>query len=122
MTDTGSTPGPWELSTFTRPDGNPIKTVEDVAHTVSASAMWPGGVAELWGVTIPGTTAVIAYTGNGPTREANARLIAAAPDLLAACKAFERYHATDFPGLIYLEEFKRLKESVRAAILKAECV
>lgn len=92
MSEAKFTPGPWELSTFTRADGQPIATVDDVADAVAASARWPGGVAELWGVTIPGTGDVIAYTGNGPTREANARLIAAAPigyelsnEILRAC-------------------------------------
>lgn len=35
----------------------------------------------------PGHTEVVAEVCDGPTAEADARLIAAAPDLLAACKA-----------------------------------
>jgi hypothetical protein len=53
------TPGPWVVDTD-------IWVVEDSAHN-------PGQVASI---------------SDRPERRANARLIAAAPDLLAACEAF----------------------------------
>jgi hypothetical protein len=122
MSEVKHTPGPWELSMFSKPDGSPIVTTEDVAETVAASARWPGGVAELWGITIPGTTDVIAYTGNGPTREANARLIAACPDLLAACKLWDQgfTDGEEFTEAQLLAWMNANRRAARAAVAKAE--
>ena len=83
-TEPKHTPGPWELNTFTKPDGTPMLSNEDVAETLRHSAL-QSETAELWGVSLPAEDGlVICYTGNGPTSAANARLIAAAPALLDA--------------------------------------
>jgi hypothetical protein len=82
------TPGPWEYTEFTKPGGEPIASVGDVAETVAFSAR-QSQRAELFGVSLsaPGEdrrAVVVCYTGNGPNSHNNARLIAAAPELLAA--------------------------------------
>lgn len=82
MSETRGTPTPCEAVQFLKADGTEILTVEDVAETVAQSARWPGGAADLWGVSIPGSSDVVAYTGNGPNREHNARFIA------RACNAY----------------------------------
>ena len=81
---------PWEWTTFTKPDGSPIITAEDVAETTAASARHHVG-NELHGITLAGLgddagPNVVCYTGNGPHSAAHARAIAslwmAAPELL----------------------------------------
>ena len=60
-----------------------------------------------------GEQVIVTIVGNGPKGEANARLIAAAPDLLEACKmALKR---TPFPV-----GHTRIKEMLEDAIAKAE--
>jgi len=86
----------WEWTTFTKPDGSPIVSVEDVAKTTAASARRGAGV-ELHGITPAGLAPdaegpnVICYTGNGDGSAANARAIVslwmAAPDLLKIARA-----------------------------------
>jgi hypothetical protein len=79
-----ATEGPLSCVRFTRPDGKPIETVEDVAETTASSARH-GSIAELWGVAIPvgDDNQVVCYTGNGPTSRRNAefrpRMIRATP-------------------------------------------
>jgi hypothetical protein len=90
VSDPKHTPGPWTAAVFTRPDGTPILTVEHVAETVAHSAL-AGDRTELYGVVLDdndesGRAVVVCYTGNGPNAHNNADLIAAAPDLLAACR------------------------------------
>lgn len=57
-----------------------------------------------------------------PTEEnwANAYLMAAAPDLLAACKAFIDYDEAETSGTNFLSLWKDLKRKIEAAIAKAE--
>lgn len=75
-----ATPTPWDFTYFTRPNDEPITTVEHVIEALTRSARDGGGF--LWGVTSPvekdgeGLYKVICYTGNGPASEENARLIA----------------------------------------------
>jgi len=81
-------PAPWQAAHFTRHDGAPIETVEDVAETVAQSARASDGLT-LYGVTAgspdrDGAVKVVCFTGNGPMSAAHAALIAAAPELLAA--------------------------------------
>lgn len=81
---------PWEWTTFTKPDGSPIITAEDVAETTAASARHHVG-NELHGISLAGLgdaagPNVVCYTGNGPQSAAHARAIVslwmAAPELL----------------------------------------
>jgi hypothetical protein len=103
------TPGPWIWSFFCKPDGAPIQTVDDVAETIAGSARYSER-AELYGVTLndadqhdDGRATVVCYTGNGPRAHINARLIAAAPELLDALKdAAEGLH-----NLGYVEAWDR---------------
>lgn len=93
MAEQKHTPGPWIFSEFCKADGSPIETVDDVADTVRQSAQ-RGTRAQLFGVSLDdadapdaeGRPTVVCYTGNGPNAHNNALLIAAAPDLLTACK------------------------------------
>ena len=68
----------WEWAFYSKPDGSDIKTVEDVAETLAFQARQGTGTI-LWGVGIKGHDLIVASTGNGPTSEANAALISAAP-------------------------------------------
>lgn len=93
MATSTHTPGPWIFTQFCKRDGAPIETVDDVAMTIAGSALHSER-AELFGVTLDGggeLATVVCYTGNGPNAHNNARVIAAAPDLLAACRALLKY-------------------------------
>lgn len=95
------TPGTWIATYFTRPDGEPIRTVEDVVETTAHSARQSERAA-LFGVILDDAdeedrSTVVCYTGNGPRAEFNARLMAAAPamhwalrDLLQLAEALMR--------------------------------
>lgn len=103
------TPGPWKLDPSCKDGARPTRSVR-VKHF--------GKIELLTTVHFPDT-----YMGsNGAaTREANARLIAAAPDLLAALIALDDYVcnnlASDYPTGIDVDDsaFK----TARAAIAKA---
>lgn len=91
-------PTPWVFSQFSRYDGSPLQSAEDVAATVAHSARLSDR-AELWGVTLPeddenGRAKVVCYTGNGPRAAVNAAVIAHAvnchADLLAALQSMAR--------------------------------
>lgn len=85
------TPGPWRT-----------KLYEDVLE-VYANVNGPGWLVAQW-------------ESPDDNDKANARLIAAAPDLLAACQAIDEWHdlmAQDYP------EIMRPFRMVRAAIAKA---
>lgn len=122
MTEQKHTPGPWIFSEFCKADGGPIETVDDVADTVRQSAQ-RGTRAQLFGVSLDdadtpdaeGRSTVVCYTGNGPNAHNNARLIAAAPDLLAALKdiieGVDECWMFDNPGSV---------DRAQAAIDKAE--
>ena len=121
------TPGPWLYTNFLRPDGKDIRTVEDVAETVAFSAR-RSDQAELWGATLDdnpdgdGCPTVVCYTGNGPNAHNNARLIAAAPELLAALQgalvALDLF-AKQFPPDVAWR-LSPAAATARAAIAKAE--
>ncbi len=84
------TPEPWVFSFFTKPDGSPILTVQDVADTVSRSSLESDQI-ELYGVSVErgGENLVVCYTGNGPNSKENARLIALAPRMHSMLVAME---------------------------------
>ena len=101
----GATPGPWKV--YRSPDGSAI---------IGIGVNRPGDPDHGAGITDPR----FGLWGSGAEREANARLIAAAPDLLAALKhllAFVEAH-TEAGEVIppYTVEHVR----ARAAIAKAE--
>lgn len=88
------TPRPWIACTFTKPDGSPILSAEDVAETTAYSARETGGNV-LNGVVCndldeSGRPLTICHTGNGPKGAIHADLIATAvnahADLLAALR------------------------------------
>lgn len=92
------TPGPWRVE---------INTEEDADW----ARKWPTIVADEYEVV--GTEGLY---GDIETDIANARLIAAAPDLLEALKAYDQWAdktiCTD-------QELKKIREQMRAAIAKA---
>lgn len=68
------TPLPWEEVNFINHDGTPIKTKDEIVALISESVMKGDGLY-LAGVSIPGDSLVVCYTGNGPKAKANAALI-----------------------------------------------
>ena len=61
------------------------RVVADAQAILAASAAYAPDRHIIWGVIAPdeaGEQRVIAYTGNGPTSEANARFLASAPDMV----------------------------------------
>jgi hypothetical protein len=85
------TPGPWIVE-------------EDVRHYSGAEEMVG------YNIVAPGDKYIAGPEGILPDNEADARLIAAAPDLLEACKAAE-WNSLDLPASVV--------EQLRAAITKA---
>ena len=95
MSATQHTPGPWQIETF-----------DDVPHSrIHAKGEIGGAIADIY--------------GNGD-HGANARLIAAAPDLLAALREVDEAgrakYASDFGAA---EALQRVAKTARAAISKA---
>jgi hypothetical protein len=94
------TPGPWQLA---RADGERCRV--DI-ETVERGNDLPD----------QGNAIAVAYWGC-PMEEANARLLAAAPELLAACQAAEEALAWTVVGEV--PEAVRVYDQVRDAIRKA---
>lgn len=91
MSETKHTPGPWECAQFVAPNtGEPLGL--EGAKKYVAECIDKGG-PQFFGVVCekPDGPADVCHTGNGPTSAANARLIAAAPDLLAAAVAAQAF-------------------------------
>lgn len=61
----------------------------------------------------------VAHCGNGPCSEANARLIAAAPDLLAACKVVDGFYKPTRQGAMGAMNTGRLSTEVSAQVREA---
>lgn len=103
MTAVKHTPGPWK-----------------VFHTTNGQTILGIGEAEgSDGI----TDANFGLWRSGPEREANARLIAAAPDMLAALKAFIAAidRAVAFDDVSIVDEITDdIETAARAAISKAE--
>jgi hypothetical protein len=94
MSNTKHTPGPWIAETETMENARAV--LDDVERM-----LWAGGAHNFTITTVRAPDnlptpppewsngqVVVAFLGNGPTGPTNARVIAAAPDLLAACEAF----------------------------------
>lgn len=79
------TPGPWEFGVIS--DMTLEQQVRWYEESLSKGAVKEFGLIDVFGVYIPGTDTPICHTGNGPTSVANARLIAAAPEMKAAILA-----------------------------------
>lgn len=105
------TPGPWEYVTAQK--GYPYEpTRKDFLRFVGDC--WDDSDGEGWGgVRSDSAGAIICIFGNGPTTEPNARLIAAAPDMLAVLKKIDECYTFQLPDLTI---------EVKAAIKKAEGV
>lgn len=108
------TPGPWTVyrmvHELTQQPMSPEQVGEYVCNSVKKSAAESGTLDFLFvSCEKPSGPADVCHVGNGPTSPANARLIAAAPELLEALKEAETYtHTTP-----------RLRDARRAAIAKA---
>ena len=97
------TPGPWKLASSRENDGSfiIIEESEDSDHPRIGTASFRG----------------IAKRGKGwetpdPEGEANAHLLAAAPDLLNACKSIMKFFANSLPK-------KKVAEGVAAEVFNA---
>jgi hypothetical protein len=76
----GTSAEPWEWSKFCKPNGGPIKTIEDLIDILALSARKSDSI-ELWGVTLEendgdSKALVVCYTGNGPHSGVNSKFIA----------------------------------------------
>ena len=82
------TPGPWEFG-------------EEREGTLEIQTS-QGAIAEVWGM---------------PEAEADARLIAASPDLLEACKFLKKFYKPTYSGLdpIVKAEWEKLEETISRA-------
>lgn len=92
-----TTPGPWIIRDRTGTIGNPAMGIEGPGAEVVASVIYQDGFGAL---------------------QANARLIAAAPDLLAACKAAldGLYSYRDIPGnASAMAEKEQLERAIKQA-------
>jgi hypothetical protein len=105
MSETPWTPGPWFASDWSLDDGPNATTIESRKHT--GSTWWPGGVEKIR----------IADTADGTNPLADARLIAAAPELAEALEKCLR-------DLEFAEEERAVKlesaSAARAALAKAK--
>jgi len=103
------TSGPWKAG-----QRSPVSKDEMIAYVINCIELGEAGAFHL--VTNEAGDADICHTGNGTASEANARLIAAAPELLAALTDLHSalalsLNAEDWP--------EPEMESARAAIRKA---
>ena len=98
---TGPTPGPWQTSLSD--DTVVIHIGKDGVHYEVASIAGDGmSEPDLWSI-----------------MEANARLIAAAPDLFAACQLFVKYDEPDDDDIEMMLNYDRARAAILAAIAKA---
>lgn len=85
------TPGPWTVYAMVHEDTNEPMTPEQIGEYVKNSVIKSAeqsGTRQFLFVSAqkPDGPADVCHVGNGPTSPANAKLIAAAPELLAALK------------------------------------
>jgi len=88
----GHTPGPWKAYRMTNANTGELFTPDEVgeyvANTVRKSAEESGTIDFLFiGCEKDSGPADVCHVGNGPTSPANARLIAAAPEMLEALES-----------------------------------
>ncbi len=90
------TPGPWERA-YVGFDGVELESKDEFLRfcaecwdKTEASGERQKHLHCTYGTDDKGEEVVVAIVGNGPKSEANAHLIAAAPDLLEACKGILR--------------------------------
>lgn len=119
------TPGPWTACRMvhqqTGEDMTPEQVGEYVANSVIKSAAVSGSMAFLFvSCEKEDGPADVCHVGNGPTSPANAKLIAAAPDLLAALK--ELMEDPDYQVAVggNPSAVAAMLARARAAIVKAE--
>lgn len=106
-----------EIGLAVKGDMNKWHDPENTQHTPGPwMALEPESSEEHWEIEDGfGHTATV--YGDDAEAEANARLIAAAPDLLAACKAWE--YARKEGGISMVDWFNVAWEKTQAAIAKA---
>lgn len=100
------TPGPWETAYRQRPDGNYAQEVWGTDGEIVATAGWAAKPIDEKGAI-------------GNYRETNARLIAAAPDLLEALRDVTEWIHNWSPDFVEDDEWPATDAKLRAAILKA---
>ena len=113
-----ATDGEWVATYFTKPTGDPIETLDDLIETQTFTAMQSTATV-LFGIAFEkvdgdGFAPVIAYTGNGPTSEANcvyaATLHNAYPALAAELRTLRAREEA------YANENDRLVDVIRAGL------
>jgi hypothetical protein len=114
------TPGPWIACNMVHAERGDAMTPEEIGEYVKNSvtrSISDGGASDrfLFISTEGDDVPDICHVGNGPTGPANARLIAAAPDLLEALLGV--VHTLDVHG--HVDSGTNLHERARAAISKA---
>lgn len=131
MTDakekTKHTPGPWIACNMVHADRGDAMTPEELGEYVANNvrkSIEDGGFADRFlFITTPGENAPdICHVGNGPRGSANARLIAAAPDMLEALAELLDAFETE-PDDLMPHEYEAIvadaKSRARAALSKA---
>ncbi len=116
--ETKHTPGPWKLIDEAR---NPLYTKHADPHAVDSTDAYAGTMHHVWyiaGSAHDSDFVADVITDIRPEGEANARLIAAAPELLEACKELE-LRTRDFIAGSLVVFPTALLPQVRAAIAKA---
>lgn len=110
MSDAQHTPGPWVVV-----DAHPQRSAIDV-RPQSKNAKWDYSIASLFNAPGEQSEEVDEIYVNDPIRMANARLIAAAPELLAACEEALEEITVLVPGRVADPIIRKLE----AVIIKAK--
>ena len=127
----GATPGPWVFTQqshakeYADLTGQPLEAHDGFMRTNEGGwIVTHGDIDEDGGqlciVTFKGSAKPrSAYSAPDPEGQANARLIAAAPKLLAVVQDGERLIAGDLTGIEWKRECRAFLEAARAALAKA---
>lgn len=95
-----ATPRPWSAVRLIDRDGSPLRA--ESAASYVAGCIRSGGDRDFFAVLATGEDGEpvdVCHTGNGPTSRANAALIAAAPDMLAALVACVEMFGPEYQGV-----------------------